>query len=246
MSPRARPPPILKPSPVSSSNPFALCPQIVSPHVHFPPTPTLASTHATFARTVYDRTPLTISPNTCALPGRGERSYHNYDTPGPLKVQPEDSIKGSYFHPRAYEACERERLDFSPSPSSPPSLTRRSSLSSPSYSSESDESDATISTPPDSCISTSHQVTIHMPGSDMLAMSHSPITRKCSQEELENALTFLPHPPELSLKEKGHAKRSNSSTTPRRRNSGRPILARKATGYSSFSDPSLDDCLGGF
>lgn len=247
MSTRPRPPPILKQYEAPpESNPFALCPRVVSPHVHFPSTPTLVSTYATFARAVYDRTPLTISPNTCALPGRGERTYNSYDTPVPLGAHLEDSIKGSYFHPRAYEACEQERLDFLASPSSPSPLVYDSSSSSPSCSSESDESDVAVLTPPDTSAYGRPQAAIHIPGSDVLGMSHSPITRKCSQETLGNALAFLPYPPELSLKDKPRIKRPTSSTTLRRKNSHRQKVESNFNGYSSFSAPSLDGCLGGF
>jgi len=49
-------------------------------HVHFPPTPTLTSTHATHSSSVYDRAPINISPNRCELPERGGRVY----TPSPV------------------------------------------------------------------------------------------------------------------------------------------------------------------
>jgi hypothetical protein len=234
MSSRPRLPPILKPAPVSPSNPFALCPRTLSPHVHFPPTPTISSIHITHSSKAYDRTPLTISPNLCALPGRGERSYNNRDDSSLVESYSSGSTKGSYFHPRAYEVCELETLSTT---SSPPPLVYGSS--------ESDESDGAVASPPDPCPLTTPHVAIHVPNL-LGGVSHSPIARKCSQEELDNALAFLPHAPEQSLKEKGRTKRSNSSTPSRPTSADRRRLERNSNSCHSFAAPSLDGCLGGF
>jgi hypothetical protein len=43
--------------------------------VHFPPSPSIASTYATHSSSVYDRAPIAVSPNVCALPERGDRTY---------------------------------------------------------------------------------------------------------------------------------------------------------------------------
>lgn len=62
-----------------------------SPHVHFPPTPTLASTlGTTHSPSVYDRAPIVVIPNSCALPARGERVYHT------LPSSPSSSLP--HFH----------------------------------------------------------------------------------------------------------------------------------------------------
>ncbi|KZT24235.1 hypothetical protein NEOLEDRAFT_1023988, partial [Neolentinus lepideus HHB14362 ss-1] len=102
MSPR----PILKRDPPSTiaSNPlpFATCPTLFSPKVHFPPTPTMTSTHPTHSPFTYDRAPIIVSPNVCTLPERGGREVYS----GERQDRSAVSIKGSYFHPRAYEACE--------------------------------------------------------------------------------------------------------------------------------------------
>lgn len=73
--------------------------------VHFPPTPTLTSTYTTHSSATYDRSPVSISPNQCALPGRHEREFVGSDD---SRSYPTAEIKGSYFHPRAYEACTPE------------------------------------------------------------------------------------------------------------------------------------------
>ncbi|KAG9308954.1 hypothetical protein JVU11DRAFT_4607 [Chiua virens] len=105
--------------------PFATSSTVnVSPHVHFPPTPTLTSTFITHSSTVYDRTPAAVLPNTCALPGRHEREIiepscprrtrhlWNWDAEGP---------QGSYFHPRgsASESSESDDSDVLQTPPEP-------------------------------------------------------------------------------------------------------------------------------
>ena len=81
----------------SASNPlpFAFCSQVLdSPHVHFPPTPTMTSTELTHSPYAYDRAPIDVSLNTCELPERGGRVYDEERRPSP-RVR--DS---GYFHPR--------------------------------------------------------------------------------------------------------------------------------------------------
>ncbi|KAI0688128.1 hypothetical protein BC835DRAFT_1230907, partial [Cytidiella melzeri] len=114
--------------------PFATCARILSPHVHFPPTPSMvASTHPVHSPQTYDRKPIIVSPNYCALPERGD---HFHSPPLDFEVERgrgrsrqtdnSEHIKGSYFHPRAYEACELEpAVDVvDHSPLSPPMLVR--------------------------------------------------------------------------------------------------------------------------
>jgi hypothetical protein len=101
------PRPILKglpPSSVSSETasnpfPFSSCPNIFdSPHVHFPPTPTLTSTEITHSSFMYDRAPIVVTPNVCALPERGGRKFVGSSS---------NSNQGGgggglgYFHPHA-------------------------------------------------------------------------------------------------------------------------------------------------
>lgn len=73
--------------------------------VHFPPTPTLTSTYAAHSSATYDRSPVSVSPNQCALPGRHEREFVCSDDSYSYQTA---EIKGGYFHPRAYEACTPE------------------------------------------------------------------------------------------------------------------------------------------
>ncbi|KAI0299830.1 hypothetical protein BC826DRAFT_993600, partial [Russula brevipes] len=63
------------PAPTNSPLPFALCSSALGPRVHFPPTPGLCQTHLTHSSAIYDRHPIVVSPNACALPERNERTY---------------------------------------------------------------------------------------------------------------------------------------------------------------------------
>jgi hypothetical protein len=208
--------------------PFASCPKLLlSPHVHFPPTPTLTSTHAAYSPRTYDRAPIAISPNACALPERGGRMY------SPTSESSNATrAKGSYFHPNAYEACEPElesshitvpHIMVPP----PPSLI-------PDLSSESDESDEVVVTPPDS-------KAMIPPISVLWAnhTKHSPM-RLHTPETLETALSFLPHP-SSPARDKGKSKTARSLSRPRSKTPHRDVKSRDA-----FTEAALDGCLGGF
>jgi hypothetical protein len=148
--------------PENNPLPFSAYP-LHSPHVHFPPTPTLASTSFTHSAITYDRAPIMVTENVCALPERGGRCYRpknkqpSRHTSGycPSGVEvvngvgagPSDSgalnssePKGSYFHPRAFEVS---------SPEAPYALDRPiyqffPDPSSCAYSSSSSSSDSSI------------------------------------------------------------------------------------------------------
>ncbi|KAI0368923.1 hypothetical protein BV20DRAFT_1036841 [Pilatotrama ljubarskyi] len=211
MSPR--PHPILKrdSSPFRTPTlPFSTCGPLFSPHVHFPPTPRLvAATYPAHSPTTYDRAPIAVSPNVCQLPRRGERT----------------NIKGSYFHPRAYEACKPEPLNVPSAtfdlPSTPPLVQDLS---------PSDESDdVTATTPPDSNLSSSI--------SSPIALHFAPAPR-CSPDA-ERA--DVDSPPPIS--------RSSPRSKPGAK-ARRPTLTRKETrlgGRSLSFSPDMDEgCLGGF
>lgn len=149
--PRSRQPrPILKSLPEFTPLPFSTYP-LDSPHVHFPPTPNLTSTTFTHAAGVYDRAPITVSENVCALPERGGRCYmlqsQGIPPSGGVEGRYDDSrrrrdsneFKGNYFHPRAFKVCEVERDNNHPdryesSPPIPDLLSTHSSTSSDSSS----------------------------------------------------------------------------------------------------------------
>jgi len=112
--------PILKPQPHSYNDsplPFASSshvPPLDSPHVHFPPTPVMTKISITHSPFSYDRAPIQVAPNVCALPERGER-----------KVGGVMSMKGGeegYFHP---SACRNESIPFvSNNPRTTPPMRR--------------------------------------------------------------------------------------------------------------------------
>ncbi|KAJ4470970.1 hypothetical protein J3R30DRAFT_3213327, partial [Lentinula aciculospora] len=121
----------VSPSPLSSNNslPFSSCkPGLLTPHVHFPPTPVIASTQDTHSSLTYDRTAIAVSPNSCELPERGGRCY----SPSYAHHTPRATVN-SYFDPLAVKACGTA-LEGSSVP--PPLIADMSS------SSESDDSDA--------------------------------------------------------------------------------------------------------
>ncbi|KAI0334021.1 hypothetical protein GY45DRAFT_1343649 [Cubamyces sp. BRFM 1775] len=210
MSPR--PHPILKrdSSPFRTPTlPFSNCGPLFSPHVHFPPTPGIAATYPAHSPTTYDRAPIVVSPNVCQLPRRGERT-------------------GSYFHPRAYEACKPEPLNVSSAtefnlPSPPPLIPDLS---------PSDESDETVTTPPDpsSSASLANSIPLHFAG--------APAPRR----PLDKADFGSPPPVARSSP---LSPRTKPRTKPRRPNLVRTErhLDRRAPSFS----PDMDEgCLGGF
>ncbi|KZV74101.1 hypothetical protein PENSPDRAFT_541611, partial [Peniophora sp. CONT] len=113
-------------------------------HVHFPSTPNMTTTHLAHSPLTYDRKPIMVGRNECALPERNGRMY----TPRPDRHRTRPSgasvaepvALGSYFHPHAALACQPEPLDAPEAPFNVPALI-------PDVTSESDESDAII-TPP--------------------------------------------------------------------------------------------------
>lgn len=231
---RPRPRPILKrdsyPAPLADELPFTMCDYILSPHVHFPPTPNIASLRFTHSPTTYDRAPIVISPSSgcLQLPKRGARKLYSppADFDGERRGRtrsrstscerdssesPED-VKGSYFHPRAFEACAPEPINVPTTTldlSSPPGLVPDLSPS--------EESDDLVETPPDPRASAMVEAAIH-----------------------------------ADAKRSASANRSDrsgprSSRRPEGKPDGvRPLLRRKVATVS-FAAPNLDEgCLGGF
>ncbi|KAF9528861.1 hypothetical protein CPB83DRAFT_853865 [Crepidotus variabilis] len=100
------------------------------PHgVHFPPSPSLTRTFHVDSKHVYDRSPIVVTPNSCALPARGCPGHTYFDEPtSPSSSTRRPSRKPRDYHPRA--------LAFASD--AVPQLI-------PDLSSESDESDGPIS-----------------------------------------------------------------------------------------------------
>lgn len=83
-------------------------------HVHFPPSPTMTQTEITHSSFSYDRKPIVVGPNACALPARFERAMDaSPDAEYDLELWPSFHRKraiarGGYFHSRAYEPIEAD------------------------------------------------------------------------------------------------------------------------------------------
>ena len=231
---RPQPRPILKrdsyPAPLADELPYTTCDYILSPHVHFPPTPNIASLRFTHSPTTYDRAPIVISPNSgcLQLPKRGARKL--YSPPAGFDCErrgrtrtrstsrerdssesPED-VKGSYFHPRAFEACAPEPLNVPTmtfEPPSPPGLVPDLSPS--------EESDDLVETPP-------------KPRASAIVEAAILAGAKCSVSTNRTDRTG----PRSSRRPEGNP------------DAVRPLLRRKAA-VVSFAAPDLDEgCLGGF
>lgn len=216
------------PDPPASPNsplPFALSSCVLGPRVHFPPAPGLCQTHLTHSASIYDRAPIVVLPNDCALPARNDRTY----TPSsecPKKrrsAQIAATTHGAAIHPHPFAESAKAQATAGTVPAasiSPPDpVGRVPLLVADLSSSESDESD--VSTPP---------VPNRFP-----SMGHPPISIVDGNgDATATALSFLPHANE---REKPRKERSSRS-----RPQGSPRSVRR----SEFAVPELDGCLGGF
>ncbi|RDB24489.1 hypothetical protein Hypma_008486 [Hypsizygus marmoreus] len=212
-----------------------------SPHVHFPPTPTLTDTQITHSPFVYDRAPIIVSPNGCELPERGGRMYSVF----PASPQEDRGFyspsvpKGSYFYPRTSEVCEPESPVDPPAPfdlTLPPLIPDLSSSSE-----ESEDSDTYGSPPPLSCSPltkntsgttarrTPFPISIHLEEEDMnafLPYPRSPYPRS----------PYPRSPMRKGKKGKGKGKGGRDTSQP-----------RSDDGFGDAAgELSLDGCLGGF
>jgi len=217
---KAKLPSFTHPSSSSSTNtplPFAWCkPNLLSPHVHFPPTPSMASTQATHSSSTYDRAPIAVTPNSCELPERGGRVY------APGCVQPTSQVAvDDYFDPLSFTACTGPASGIDVVPPLIPDV----SSSSCSESDESDEYGSPSISSPNVSFSPTHTSLYSVP---------SPF----SQEEFAYALSFLPHPPSSLIED------SNRKPPPMKKKGrrGSDTLALKKNSMT-FEEQG---CLGGF
>ncbi|KAF8901006.1 hypothetical protein CPB84DRAFT_1824808 [Gymnopilus junonius] len=84
--------------------------------VHFPPSPALARTFSAYSAAAYDRSPIVVSPNTCALPERGcpGRTYL-LDEQASAPSQRRISYARDY-HPRALAFASSSSVNYDPVP----------------------------------------------------------------------------------------------------------------------------------
>jgi hypothetical protein len=139
------PRPILKRSPSSSYANDAELPFYGIQAVHFPPSPSLSRFYTAHPSSAYDRSPIQVSPNSCALPERGcpGRTY-TLDERNPSTSQYPVNFTpvrpGGHLHPRALSQRQAQSAQNT-FPHCPPLI--------PDLSSESEESDGFISPPPE-------------------------------------------------------------------------------------------------
>jgi hypothetical protein len=120
----------------------------------------VASTHPVHSPQTYDRKPIVVSPNYCAIPQRGAKKL--YSPPVDFEVERpqrgrgrgrqatnDDHVKGSYFHPRAYEACEPEPIVHDALDQLSPPLLVRDLSNSDEYDSADSSDEESVTTPPD-------------------------------------------------------------------------------------------------
>jgi len=231
--------------------PFAASSRIVdTPRVHFPPTPRLAATGTTHSPRIYDRAPIDVSPNACALPGRGERNFIPIDIPTRCRElrmnhQARDTSQGRnerYLHPRAYEAIDQD-ADF---------CYTRDTLSPPPFSLD-PELDPYASSPSDSSFhgrrSPMLSVGLSISPSSVSMLSISPLSPGPSS--LSRSFNFIPDrsypslPHDFSQEDEGLKDTSKRIKSKKSRNLYRTTHLSTSCSTSGFYEP-VDGCLGGF
>ena len=231
------------PAPPNTPLPFALSSSVLGPRVHFPPAPGLCQTHLTHSPSIYDRAPIVVAPNDCALPARNERTYtppsecskkrrsatitttttahghgHGAAATAPALHHHAFAESAKAHHHQATAGIISAASGVTPA--DPVGRVPVPPLVADLSSSESDESDVS-STPP---------VPNRFP-----SMGHPPITIVDGNGDANaNALSFLPHANE---REKPRKERSSRS---------RPHSSPRSVRRSEFAVPELDGCLGGF
>lgn len=121
-----------------------------SPHpvVHFPPSPRLTThTFSVYSASAYDRSPIIVAPNTCALPERGcpGRTYSLDDDPATSQTSRQRGrcYGSDEMHPRAFYGAPHSNSTAGTCGLPPPLIPDLSS-------SDSEESDEVASPPLDS------------------------------------------------------------------------------------------------
>ncbi|OSD04979.1 hypothetical protein PYCCODRAFT_1342325, partial [Trametes coccinea BRFM310] len=179
---------------------LAIDPSILSPLVRFPPHTALASTLG--SAIPYDRTPIVVTPNRCALPERGcpGRTYIPDESPSLHRKSKRASLspaRGKHLHPSRVPGADRDipdesndltprqspRLDHFPALPVPPLI--------PDLSSESSEESDGIASPPPELYSSSASHSSKM----SLEQSLMNLSIAGTNAPSSSALSFLPHPP---------------------------------------------------
>ncbi|TRM56265.1 hypothetical protein BD626DRAFT_541469 [Schizophyllum amplum] len=165
----------------ASHEPFASAsgPPTPSRGVHFPPSPRLTRTFSTHPPSDYDRSPIVVGPNTCALPERGGRTYTEEYAQGGDYLSARDGEcmrNGEYLRSTRTDA----RASDTAYPRALPCYAPCPPLT-PDASSESDDSDACASPPP-------------VPAAATFGGMARPGHGLSVDLSISSALAFLPHP----------------------------------------------------
>ncbi|KAG9001412.1 hypothetical protein FRB94_004777 [Tulasnella sp. JGI-2019a] len=229
--------------------------------VRFPSSPKMSTVYWTHCPNSYDRRPIVVLPNSCALPDRGQRDLSGASSSPQMGQTSLPQSWGNHVHPSIFgrmcssgstssdedsdqrHSSEEIYGDFS-SMSMVPSLTHDDVSS--------EESDGIASPPPEQChgVSSDIRQPYNAPSQSHLhsePLSHPPISdyyvADSSNPSADYSLAFLPHAP-------------SSSYTPRKR-SDKKRLSVDGSPFSQKSIPTIggnswtveaDDssCLGGF
>ncbi|KAH9923444.1 uncharacterized protein BXZ73DRAFT_50957 [Epithele typhae] len=188
----SRPPNLLPPQDEQSAL-LAIDPSILSSVVRFPPQTAL--THTLGEAVVYDRTPIKVQPNNCALPARGcpGRTYvEDPNAPRPSKRTGLSPQRGKTLHPRAVDSRDR-RYDDDPTPRQSPRVDYHPLPALvPDLSSESSEESDGMASPP-----SEHYSLGAAYNGPKFSLEHSlmSLTMAGTNAPSTSALSFLPHPP---------------------------------------------------
>lgn len=236
----------------SYSPEYALFPyQPPAPTVHFPPSPSLSKTYPTYGVNAYDRAPIVVAPNVCALPERGCPGRTYDESAGVAKSSRKCKVQPHCLGAAATSPSSASMMSAGQAECSAAAAARMYGPMQPSYpgpssrppplvqdlSSESDESDGAISPP-----EYGNPIIGVLPPA--MSYPYSPYAAAPSQEQLDKALSFLPHPPPSRSEREKQSKRRCSSGGKLRSIS--PTRYKSEDGTRSFAASSLDGCLGGF
>ncbi|KAH9058289.1 hypothetical protein EDB87DRAFT_934764 [Lactarius vividus] len=214
------------PAPTNTPLPFALCPSVLGPRVHFPPSPGLCQTHLTHSAATYDRAPIVVLPNACAMPERNGRTFTppSESCAARKRRSTRAVAQGATLHPQAFAASHTTPAVTAAVSSVSDPAGRMPSLVPDLSSSESDESDISSTPPHPSHFPQMGQYQYHPPPISIVLDGAA---------DAAAALAFLPHANE---REKPRRERSRSKTRG----------TRTTVRTSEFALPELDGCLGGF
>jgi len=260
MYPKTNPRSILKhnqPVPPRTPSPNSTATSRLGCAVRFPSSPKISTVYLTHCPASYDRRPIVVLPNSCALPDRGCREYEGTSSSpqtSPATTSPPQSW-GNHVHPSIFgrmcagsasssdEDSDRRHSSEDFDAFGPPPLTHDDGSS--------EESDGIASPPPETCGTASpyHRKQYTAPSQLHLhcdPLSHPPIPNYDASQHLEQhqateySLSFLPHAPSSP-----HSPRKRSE----KKHGAGDYKLKRASPPCSFADSwgaADDSCLGGF